>query len=345
MQILSLVTQLAVIATCSDVYSPMTAVSIDGTLFCINGELTYGALNPDAHGLFMNVRMVNSTFEDENPETCPDGFDPEANTDAFIASMDEYKAKGILAFTLNLQGGMPGYENALNSAFCPDGSLKEAYMTRVARTIEAADARGMVIILGFFYQRQDQVLKDEDAVRQATANAASWVRDQGYTNVMIEIANEYNHPGFDHAILLGEEGEAELMDLVRTVAPNLLVSTSGLGNGRFHRILAEEADFIIIHGNTTEPEDYAGRVESLEPYSKPIVFNEDWCFSDDPRGMDDATIKAQEAFVNGASWGIMNQQRNQYWPFVFGIGKPEEDQNAKEDFLAYEKIAELVGVE
>ena len=87
------------------------------------------------------------------------GFDPEENTSAFIASMDQYKIKGILAFTINLQGGMPGYEDAINSAFTPDGSLKPDYMNRVSRVIEAADEKGMVIIVGFFYQRQDQVLR------------------------------------------------------------------------------------------------------------------------------------------------------------------------------------------
>ena len=39
----------------------------------------------------------------------------------------------------------------------------------------------------------------------------------------------------------------------------------------------------------------------------------------------------------------MNQKRNQHWPFIFGIGKSEEGGNAKEDFVAYETIAELVG--
>lgn len=115
--------------------------------------------------------------------------------------MNDYKAKGILAFTLNLQGGMPGYEGAINSAFRSDASLKPNYMRRVGRVIEVTDARGLVIILGFFYQRQDGILLDANAVRQATVNAAAWISDQGYTNVIVEIANEYRHPGFDHQII------------------------------------------------------------------------------------------------------------------------------------------------
>ena len=50
--------------------------------------------------------------------------DPDANTARFIARIPDYVAHGVRAFTVCLQGGMPGYEGAVNSAFQPDGSLK-----------------------------------------------------------------------------------------------------------------------------------------------------------------------------------------------------------------------------
>ncbi len=328
----------------STAFTPRTAITIDGRSFRINGELTYKNLHPRAHGLLMNVRMVNSIFEDLNPETCPEGFDPEENTSAFIASMDQYKAKGILAFTINLQGGMPGYEGAVNSAFNPEGSLKPEYMSRVSRVIEAADKKGMVIFVGFFYQRQDQVLRDKEAVRAAAVNAASWIRDRGYTNVLVEIANEYNISGFDHSIIEKEDGEVELMSLVRSIAPSLLVSTSGIGDARFHESLAKSADYILLHGNSSEPEEYPERIKALRGYGKPVVFNEDWCFSDDTRGIPDAAEKMKAAFENGASWGIMNQKRNQTYPFTFSIGTPGMGKNAEENFLLYQAMAEMLGI-
>jgi len=324
-------------------FTPETAVSIDGIHFRINGKLTYEGLNPEASGKLMNIRMVNSVFDDENPETRPTGFDPEVNADSFIKSMDEYKAKGILAFTINLQGGVPGYEGAINTAFRADASLKPDYMQRVSRVIEAADKRGLVIVLGLFYQRQDQILPDDDAVRKATENAAAWVRDKGYTNVIIEIANEYVHRGF-RDFIRSEDGEIELMNIVRATAPDLIVSTSGVGNSRFHEKLCEAADFIMIHGNGCASDIYEERVSALKQYGKPIIFNEDTGFSDDPRRTADAPEKATAAFNAGASWGIMNLERNQHWPFTFGIGNPEEGGNAKEDFIAYETIAKLVGI-
>lgn len=344
-----------VLITCAAAGNFRTAISIDGMNFRINGRLTYEGCGSEATGKLMNVRMVNSVFDDENPATRPAGFDPEANTSKFIDSMDQYRAKGILAFIINLQGGFPGYEGAINTAFRADGSLKEEYMNRVSRVIEAADVRGMVIILGFFYQRQDEILPNADAVREATANAAAWVRDKGYTNVIIEIANEYPHKGFAD-IIRTEDGEVELINIVRSKATDLIVSTSGIGDCEFHEKLCNAADIILIHGNGCNPEIYAERVNSFKKYRKPIVFNEDWCFSDDPRGIPDAVQKATSAFKAGASWGIMNQKRNQHWPFIFGIGNPEvelfqslktfskfEGGNAREDFIAYETIAKLVG--
>jgi hypothetical protein len=343
MYILASLTPILISCVATIQFNPKTAIAIDGDKFRINGKLTYEGYNPEAIGKLMNVRMVNSVFDDENPQTRPEEFDPDANTANFINSMDEYKSKGILAFTINLQGGFPGYEEAINTAFRADATLKPDYMNRVSRVIEAADERGMVIILGLFYQRQDEILPDNDAIRKAAENAAAWVRDKGYSNVMIEIANEYVHKGFAD-LIRSEDGEAELINIVRDTAPKLLVSTSGIGDCRFHEKLCEAADFILIHGNGCNPDVYEERVNSYKKYGKPIVFNEDWCFSDDRRGIPDAVEKATAAFKAGASWGIMNQERNQHYPFIFGIGDPGEDDKAKEDFIAYETIAKLVGI-
>jgi len=150
-----------------------------------NGQVTHRGA--PAEGLLMNVRMVNAVFEDRNK---PD-FNPEANTDEFIARIPDYTARGVNAFTVCLQGGMPGYEGAVNSAFEPDGRLRPAYLARVERVIRACDRQGAAVILGLYYQRQSAILRDEAAVRAGVVNAARWVREHGFQNVLIEIANEY----------------------------------------------------------------------------------------------------------------------------------------------------------
>ena len=115
-----------------------TEVSIRGEDFYINGQPTYAGRTWNGHrieGLLFNSRMVQGIFDDLNPETTnrwayPDSgkWDADRNTSEFIAAMPEWRKHGLLAFTLNLQGGSPyGYSQEQpwrNSAFNPDGSLR-----------------------------------------------------------------------------------------------------------------------------------------------------------------------------------------------------------------------------
>ncbi len=86
----------------------------------------------------------------------------------------------------------------MNSALEPDGSLRPAYLARVERVIRACGENGMAVILGVYYQRQSAILKDAAAVRAGVVNVARWIREQGFQNVLLEIANEYPHRGFAH---------------------------------------------------------------------------------------------------------------------------------------------------
>src|SRR5262245_33220968 len=106
-------------------FAARTRVSLVSDRWRINDEPTYRGGR--AEGLFMTGRMGNSWFEDRHRPA----FDPEANTNRFLAHLPEYAAHGVRAITICLQGGMPGYEGALNSAFDPDGSLRPSYLSRV----------------------------------------------------------------------------------------------------------------------------------------------------------------------------------------------------------------------
>jgi CubicO group peptidase (beta-lactamase class C family) len=302
-------------------FTPHTKVSLKAGRWCINGELTYRGTR--AEGLLMNVRMVNSVFEDRLK---PD-FDPEANTGRFLSRLSDYAAHGVAAFTICLQGGMPRYEGALNSAFSPDGSLREPYMTRVRRVIEACDRHGLIVILGCFYQRQDQVLVDESAVRAAVKNAAGWIQKCGFQNVVLEIANEFGHDGFDHPLLRTADGQVELIRLAKKAAPGLLVSTAALGDGRYPDNVARAADFLLIHFNGTPLGDIPARIAALKKYAKPIACNEDDKLK---------AVGAQAAdlcVTHGASWGFMANDVNQRYPFRF--------EGATDDPVVYAKLKEL----
>ena len=299
----------------------MTRIGISQTQWQIDGSVTYPGTT--AEGLLMNVRMVNSTFEDRHRTD----FDPDANTQSFIDHIPDYAAHGIRAFTLCLQGGMPGYEGALNSAFEPDGSLRADYLARVERVIRACDAQGVGVILSCFYQRQDQLLADADAIRASVVHAVRWIADCAFTNVVLEIANEHAHQGFSHDLIRRPDGQVELIGLAKETHPELLVSTSGMGSGRAAESICEIADFIIIHFNNTPIEAVPERVEAFRRFGKPIICNEDTKIR--AKG---AAIVALCVQIN-CSWGLMSESVNQWYPFEFN--------GAADDPETYARIKEL----
>ena len=163
----------------------MTRVAITGEDFLIDGQPTYAGRVWRGHrieGLLFNARMVQATFDDQNPATrrrwsYPDTgeWDPERNTGEFLAMLPEYRRHGLLGVTVNLQGGSPeGYSRQQpweNSAFDPDGILRPAYMDRLRRILDRADDLGMVAIVGYFYYAQARRLRDEAAVQRAVERA------------------------------------------------------------------------------------------------------------------------------------------------------------------------------
>jgi hypothetical protein len=205
-----------------------TTVEIRGDRFLINGQPTYAGRSWNGHsveGLLFNSRMVQGIFDDANPQTVsrwayPDThkWDADRNTNEFVAAMPEWRRHGLLAFTINLQGGSPeGYSKSqpwLNSAFADDGTLRPAYMARLERIINRADELGMVVIVGYFYVAQAAHLRDEAAVIRATDNATQFLLRHRWRNVMVEIDNECDI-GFRHEVLRPER-VAELITRVQS---------------------------------------------------------------------------------------------------------------------------------
>ena len=312
------------VANAGSVPARRTTVSIVGDAFAINGRPTYAGRvwqGRKIEGLLLNARLVQGIFDDLNPATVsrwayPDTgtWDADRNTREFIAAMPAWRRHGLLAFTINLQGGAPiGYANEqpwLNSAIAPDGSLRPAYMERLARILDRADELGMVAIVGFFYFGQDERIRDEAAVIRATDNAARWILDRGYRNVLVEINNECDIR-YDHAIL--QPGRvSELITRVQALTRDgrrLLVSTSYGGGTVPKENVVRTADFLLMHGNSiADPARIAAMVwaaRQVPGYApRPIVFNED-----DHYDFDRPANNLTAAVGEYASWGFFDFRR------------------------------------
>jgi hypothetical protein len=298
-------------------FKPKTTVSIKGEKFYINGKPTFEGRNWQGfsvEGLLPNSRMVQGIFDDLNPETVirwdyPDGkWSADRNTNEFVDAMEDWRAYGLLAFTINMQGGSPmgyGNKNWYNSAYYEDGKLRPEYMIRLERILAKADEIGMVPILGLFYFGQDQNLTDEAAVIAAVDNSIDWLLEKGYKNVIIEVGNESNNKAYDHSILKQDRIHA-LITKIKEKAPGMLVSTSFNGNTLPPEKVVEVSDYILIHGNgvhdPTRITEMVEQVRGMSTYtSKPIVFNEDDHFDFD---------KPVNNFINAtkayASWGYFD---------------------------------------
>ncbi len=304
-------------------FRPKTKVKIEGNSFLINGQPTYKDRHWDNHkieGLLFNARLVQGIFDDANPETnnrwkYPNGrFSPYRNTKEFVEAMPSWKEHGLLAFSLNMQGGSPmGYGNKdwVNTPYDSVGNLKEEYLMRLDMILQKADQLEMVVILGLFYFGQDQHLKDEAAVIAAVDNTINWLHQKQYRNVLIEINNECDSPGYDHEILK-EDRVHELLQNVKYNVQNdyrYLVSTSYEGRVIPTNNVVKEADFILLHGNgVKEPFQITEMVEltrNLPSYKEmPILFNED-----DHYAFDRPKNNCKAATMAYASWGYFDYRR------------------------------------
>lgn len=335
-----------------------TAVSIQGDRFLINGKPTYPGRSwkgMKIEGLLMNVRAVQATYDDLNPETrgrwaYPDTgkWDPDRNTNEFLAALPEWRRHGVLGFTLNLQGGSPeGYSKGQpweNTAIDPDGNLRPAYMARLARILDRADELGMVAIVGYFYFGQDQRVKDEEAVKRAVVNATNWLLERDYRNVLVEIDNEASVKAYDHEILKA----ARVHELITLAAGlkkggrRMLVGASYGGGTPAESNVVKASDFLLLHGNG---KDDPNRIREMIRTSRgrdgyrpmPVLINEDDHFRfNEP---DNHMLAALGEYV---SWGYFDPGKSDYSdgyqcpPVNWGISTPR-----KKEF--YEKLKEVTG--
>ncbi len=306
-------------------------------------------------GLLFNSRMVQGIFDDLNPETrdrwnYPDtgAWDAERNTREFIAAMPAWRAHGLLAFTLNLQGGSPeGYSKTQpwhNSAVDADGSLRPDYTARLERILDEADRLGMAVILGLFYFGQDERVRDEAAVVRAVDNTVDWLLDREYRHVLIEVNNECDVRSYDHDILKPARVH-ELIERVKNrgrVGHRLYAGTSYRGGSVPLENVVASSDFLLMHGNgVKEPSRIAEMVREARAVKgyrpMPVLFNEDDHFD-----FDRPENNMLAATGEYASWGYFDPGERNYRdgyqcpPVNWGI-------NTERKTAFFAKVKEITG--
>ncbi len=245
-------------------------LSIDGTGFLLDTEPF------DMWG----IRLANALENDHV-------------TASLIPMLDDYLEYGVNTFSVFLQGGSTGAANPFDAdgAFtgntrrheCSDffkgrGEVeglceRNQVMDRLARLIEEADARCIVVNIGVFYQARINQLTNDAAIVEAARNVARWLAAKDYRNIFIDLVNEYGHPGFSRRpICYGRaernatDGGDELLGVFKAIVPHIPASISPCGN-----VLLDfrEADLVLIH--TPFPPD---EVREQVGREVPVVMNE-----------------------------------------------------------------------
>lgn len=318
-----------------------TLLTTDGNKFLINGKKTYSEIPqcPEKYqGLLMNARFIQGVFKDvQDPQRFNRfrrNFDPDQNSDELIRALSEWYRHGLRAFTVGFQGGGTCFtidsRTIENNPFSEDGKTIAAdYLYRMKKIIEAADEAGMIVIVSCYYGPQSRFLKDDRAVMEGVKTVCNWLRDEKFTNVIFEVANEHDIEAYKvHPILYNDSGIVELIEIAKRESGGIMVGCSSTG-AYFSPEITNASDVVLIHGNNMSRQIFYNQimqVKNLQP-DKPIVCNED----------SQALSNMQVALDEGVSWGYYNNMTKQEPPVLWGITEGEDT------FFA-DRMADALGI-
>lgn len=197
---------------------------------------------------------------------CSNALITDRATNSLIEHLGRLASYGVDAVSVYWMGSRFGDVRGYRR----DASLDPTYAARMARIIEAADTRAMIVLVGCLYWGNSKAKWPSWTQREADLavfNTVSWLRDRGYRNVFVDVDNEgmaRREMGFDNRamVLAGKRAD-----------PACLIAANYHGNP------PPEADLAIHHSNQVpgkpyietegSPRDVPGRGGYWGPYSKP----------------------------------------------------------------------------
>ena len=216
-----------------------------GHVFSVDGEKTLLDGEPF---LVKGLRLSNALISEET-------------ADQLIDNLDVIRSYGVNTVSVFLMGSRFGDVKGYRR----DGSLDPMYAARLSRIIDAADARGMVVLVGCLYWGNSKAKWKSWTQREAeaaVAATAAWLRENGHRNVFLDVDNKgmaRREKGFDNR---------GLVLAAKAAAPDLMVATNFKGPP------PEEADLAIHFAEKVAGKPYIqseGTPEGFRywgPYSK-----------------------------------------------------------------------------
>ncbi len=196
-------------------------------VFSVKGKKTY---LDGREFLVVGLRCSNALISNET-------------TRQLIDNLDEFASYGINTVSVFFMGSrfgdVKGYQET--------GSIDYVYAKRMCKIIEAADKRGMVVLVGCLYWGNSKGKWENWEQRQADRAVAStvrWLKRHDYRNVFVDVDNEgmaRKAKGFDNR---------RMVIAGKAVDPECVIATNFKGD------CPAEADLGIHHSNRPADRPY-----------------------------------------------------------------------------------------
>lgn len=222
---------------------------------------------------------------------CSNALISDSETKELIDHLDTFASYGINTVSVYFMGSRFGDVKGYRA----DGSLDPACAARMARIIEAADRRGMIVLVGCLYWSNSKAKREgwtQTEANRAVANTVGWLKENDYRNVFVDVDNEgmaKRARGFDtrQMVLAG-----------KAVDPTCVIATNFRGEP------PAEAD-LGIH------------------FAKPV------------RGKPYIQSEATPGNAPGGYWGRYSKMDGYYNYINIGLYNDEMKANQKADTVAY----------
>jgi len=283
-------------------------LSIKGDKLLLND--VYINNGSEAEGLLINSRMIQGISDGFENWPYPDtkSWDANRNTAEFITQMSHWNERGLNGFTIGMQGGAPtkntSKQTHRNSAYHNNGDLKADYMNRLKMILKESNRLNMIVILSLFYRSQVDIFSSYSDILKATENTIFWIKENNFTNIIIEPVNECEFSEFKKYKLNCNQNIPKLLDLINKY--KIPSGNSYKGGGVPSDNIIGNSSIILLHGNSLNSEsEYTTQLKSVKNSKayrgQPIIYNEagtklflDW------------------AVKNKVGWGYYDQGSNNY---------------------------------
>jgi hypothetical protein len=241
-----------------------TTVSVHGSQILVNGTPT----------TLFGFRVASAAMRDDW-------------TDEVIGQLDTWRSHGVNSFIVWLQGSSGGYTRVFtrdgdvdqdtgdvtsivgfghDEDHAANGSTTGAQVIeRTRRIVEAADARGMVAIVGLFYRSATDG-DSRETLTAAARTAATALKD--YSNVIFDVFNEPD----DSNSTEGEHSLEAYLKAVKEAAPGRPAGTGTVKTDESADIADMDDVDVLMHDAGANADEAIDAFDELEAHtSKPII--------------------------------------------------------------------------